>query len=107
MRKFRDRRGETLAETLCAVLVLALGVALLAAMISAASRLDRKTDQAVGELYQSFSKAENPDSSTYPTEVDGTVSVQIGDENENVNVTFYGNKEQVVSYRTESEGSTP
>ncbi len=106
MGKLRDRRGETLTETLCAVLVLALAVALLAAMLSASSRLDRKTDQAAADLYQSFSGAENPAPGTNPTE--GTVSVQIGDgTEENVPVQFYGNSDQVVSYRIKTEESTP
>ncbi len=97
MGKLRDRRGETLTETLCAVLVLALAVALLGTMIDASSRLDRKTDQAAGELYQSFSEAEKPGA---PTET-GTVSVQVGDDTVTVPVDFYGNSDQVVSYREE------
>lgn len=106
MGKLRDRRGETLVETLCAVLVLALGVALLAAMISVSSRLDRKTDQAAADLYQSFSGAENPALSTDPTE--GTVSVQVGEGTEKtVPARFYGNSDQVVSYRVITEEGTP
>lgn len=106
MGKIRDRRGETLVETLCAVLVLALGVALLAAMISAASRLDRKTDQAVADLYQSVSGAENPALTASPTE--GTVSVQVGEGTaETVPARFYGNSQQVVSYRIKPEEGTP
>lgn len=105
MGKLHNRRGETLVETLCAVLVLALAVALLAAMLSASFRLDRKTDEATGALYQAFSKAEKPESGDASTA--GTVSVQIGAETSDVNVTFYGNQEQIVSYRTESGGGAP
>lgn len=97
MGKLRDRRGETLTETLCAVLVLALGVALLAAMLAASSRLDRKTDQAAGALYQSFAEAEKPTTDTAP--VEGTIAVQIGEDAKNVPVEFYGNSDQVASYR--------
>lgn len=107
MRKLRDRRGETLTETLCAVLVLALAIALLAAMTSTSFRLDQKTDQATRELYQAFSEAEKPTADTSGT---GTISVHIGDaggEGVPVEVKFYGDSEQVVSYRAKSEGSTP
>ncbi len=108
MRKLRDRRGETLTETLCAVLVLALAVALLAAMTSTSFRLDQKTDQATGKLYQAFSKAEQ--SLSEASSIDGTVIVHIGKDNDKkveVKVNYYGDSEQVVSYRAESEGSTP
>lgn len=101
MAKLRDRRGETLTETLCAVLVLALAVALLAAMISASSRLDRKTDQTAGELYQSANQAEQH---AEPTK-SGTVSVQIGEEPaKTVEVDFYGDSDQVVSYQEKPGG---
>lgn len=105
MRKLRDRRGETLVETLCAVLVMALAVALLAAMLSASSRLDRKTDQAAGKLYQSFSGAEKPTPETHIET--GTVSVQIGDSTVTVPAEFYGKPDQVVSYRVQTGGTTP
>lgn len=103
MGKLRDRRGETLTETLCAVLVLALAVALMASMIAASSRLDRKTDQTAGELYQSANQAEQLGT---PTE-SGSVSVQVGEEPAvAVPVEFYGNPEQVLSYQKPEE-STP
>ena len=99
MRKLRDRKGETLAETLCAVLVLALAVALLAAMISATFRLDRETEQFAGKLYGAFSEAEKADGSG----TEGTVSVKIGGDSANVDVEFFGNKDQAASYRTKSK----
>lgn len=106
MGKFRDRRGETLVETLCAVLVLALGVALLATMISASSRLDQKTDQAAADLYQSFSGAEKMTPGADSTE--GTVSVQVGDGTaKTIPARFYGDSDQVVSYRIKTEEGTP
>ncbi len=96
MGKLRDRRGETLTETLCAVLVLALAVALMASMLAASSRLDRKTDQTAGALYQAVSDAEKPEASTGT----GNVSVQVGTElTVTVEVDFYGNSDQVVSYQ--------
>lgn len=104
MHKLRERQGETLTETLCALLVLALAVALLAAMISGASRLDRKTDQAVSKLYQTFSEAEKQDG----TSAVGKVSVQIGDDPAiEVTVNFYGDPGQMVSYRIQPEGGAP
>ncbi len=103
MRKLRERKGETLAETLCAVLVLALAVALLAAMVSATLRLDRKTEQFAGKLYDAFSKAEKPQGSG----TDGTVTVKIGEETANINVEFYGSGEQAASYRTKKPGGAP
>lgn len=108
MRKLRDRRGETLTETLCAVLALALAIALLAAMISAASRLERRTEQMADELYHAFSMAEKQanDVPTGASPAKGTVSVKVGDGDEEVNVEvqFYGNREQVVSYRADAGG---
>lgn len=102
MHKLCDRRGETLTETLCAVLVLALAVALLAAMISASSRLDRKTEQTAAELYKSCESAENPTTAADA----GTVNVQIGSgTDKSVEVEFYGNPEQAVSYR-KKEGNS-
>lgn len=106
MRRLRDRRGETLTETLCAVLVLALAVALLGAMLSASFRLDRKVDQIAGELYQAFSGAEKP--ATGASGAQGSVSVRIGsDAPKDVPVEFYGNSDQVASYRVKPEGGTP
>jgi len=111
MRRFRSKRGETLGETLCAVLVTGLSVALLAAMISGASRLDRKTAQTASKLYSAVSKAEDPGfaDSSYPTEASGTIPVEIGEgEPINIDVHFYGHKDQAVSYRgTEPEASLP
>lgn len=88
MRKLRDRRGETLTETLCAVLALALAIALLAAMISVASRLERRTEQMADELYHAFSMAEKQanDVPTGASPAKGTVSVKVGDGDEEVNV---------------------
>lgn len=103
MGKLQNRRGETLVETLIAVLVLALAVALLAGMTSAAVRLDRKTDQATAELYEAFSAAEQQ-----TTPIPGSVTVKIGESERSANVNFYGDADQVVSYRAESGGgSTP
>lgn len=95
--KLRDRKGETLTETLCAVLVLALAVALLASMISATFSLERKTDQAASELHKSFSNAEKSGGNV----TEGKISVQIGEESTvDVDVDFYGEKDQASSYRT-------
>ncbi len=110
MRKLRSKRGESLVETLCAVLVTALAVALLAAMVNGASRLDRKTAKTASEMYQAVSKAEAPSSnlSTYPTESEGTVSVKVDERDVGqLDVKFYGHGDQVVSYRGETEASTP
>lgn len=96
MRKLRNRRGETLSETLCAILVVGLAVALLAGLISAASRLDRKAAQADAALYQAVSQAEGAAGSGTP----GQITVAIGTGTKTVDVTFYGNKDQAVSYRT-------
>lgn len=110
MRKLRSKAGETLAEILCAILVTGLGVALLAGMTDAASRLDRKTAWTVSKLYSCVTKAENPASSesTYPTEESGTVPVSVEGNAMDIQVTFYGRKDQVTAYRgTEPEASTP
>ena len=98
MRKLRNRRGETLSETLCAILVVGLAVALLAGLISAASRLDRKAAQADAALYQAVSQAEGAAGSG----ASGQITVTIGTGTKTVDVTFYGNKDQAVSYRTPS-----
>lgn len=98
MRKLLNRRGETLSETLCAILVVGLAVALLAGLISAASRLDRKAAQADAALYQAVSQAEGAADSGTP----GQITVTIGTGTKTVTVTFYGDKEQAVSYRTAS-----
>jgi len=103
MGKLRNRRGETLTETLCAVLVAALAVALLAGMVSATSRLDRKTAQAAGQLYQSVNQAENAG----PATGTGEIAVQVAGREVELEVQFYGNKDQVVSYRREPEGMEP
>ena len=98
MRKLRNRRGETLSETLCAILVVGLAVALLAGLISAASRLDRKAAQANAALYQAVSQAEGAaDSGT-----SGQITVTVNGVEKPINVTFYGNKDQAVSYRVTS-----
>lgn len=101
MRKLRNKAGETLAEVLCAVLVTGLAVALLAGMMDASVSLDQKTARTVSELYSSVAKAEDPGStvSTYPTEETGTVPVEVEGEAVNLEVTFYGHKDQVTGYR--------
>jgi len=105
MRKRPSKAGETLTETLCAVLVTGLAVALLAAMISAASRLDRRTAQTAAELYGSVSRAEDPASETVGG---GTVTVEIEGDSHSLEVKFFGNQDQAVSYRAaEPEASTP
>lgn len=98
MRKLRNQRGETLSETLCAILVVGLAVALLAGLISAASRLDRKAAQANAALYQAVSQAEGAADSGTP----GQITVTVNGVETSMNVTFYGNKDQAVSYRTPS-----
>lgn len=98
-----NRRGETLGETLCAVLVLALGVALLGTMIATSSRLDRKTDLATAKLYAAFSKAE----AQSETLQNGSVTVTVGSQEKTVDVEFYGDRQQLLSYRLKQEGGSP
>lgn len=104
MKKLRNKRGETLVETLCAVLVTGLAVALLAAMVSASSRLERKAIQEAGKLYAAVSDAE----SVQETLGNGSVTVKIGTDPETtVPVTFYGGQDQAVSYRKTTEEAAP
>lgn len=98
-----NRRGETLGETLCAVLVLALGVALLGTMIATSSRLDRKTDLATAKLYGAFSKAEAQNQDPQA----GRVKVTVGSQEKFVGVRYYGDGQQLLSYRMEQEGGSP
>lgn len=100
MRKLINKRGETLGETLCAVLVTGLAVALLAAMVSASSRLERKASQEAGALYGAVSNAESVEG----TPENGNINVKIGTDEKTVSVTFYGDKDQAVSYRPTTGG---
>lgn len=103
MKKLRNKRGETLVETLCAVLVTGLAVALLAAMVSTSSRLERKGVEEAGKLYSAVSNAESAAGTTET----GTVKVKIGEEEKTVTVTFYGEQNQAVSYRKPTAEGTP
>ncbi len=102
-RQHLNKRGETLAETLCAVLVLALAVALLGAMIYTSYRLEQKKDQATAKLNDAFTKDEAHEEKLGS----GEIGVTVGSEKKTVKVIYYGNGQQVVSYRMEPKGGTP
>ncbi len=102
MSKLREKKGETLTETLCAVLVAGIAVALLAGFISASSRLNQKAAGKMAELVEAVSQAETAGSALG----DGVLTVEVDGAEVQLPVSFYGKSDWAVAYR-ESGGVGP
>lgn len=95
MSKLRQKKGETLTETLCAVLVAGIAVALLAGFISASSRLNQKAVGKMAELVEAVSQAETAENALG----DGVLTVEVDGEEVQLPVSFYGKPEWAAAYR--------
>lgn len=106
-KKLRRKSGETLAETLCAVLVAGIAIALLVGMVEASSRLEHKAAQTAARLYQAVSLAEEAiTEAVVVPEGKVTISFEgVATDSVNIPVTFYGDKDQAVSYRMKKEAA--
>lgn len=110
-KKLRRKSGETLTETLCAVLVAGIAIAVLMGMVEASSRLEHRAAQTAARLYAAVSLAEEAKAETAEAPVgqvmitfkqDGT---PVATDSVQYDVTFYGDKEQAVSYRIKKEAA--
>lgn len=60
VKKLKDRKGETLTESLCSLLVVLLSVTLFATLISAAARISTAAEKQSNDLYAGLFEAEAP-----------------------------------------------
>jgi hypothetical protein len=80
IKKLKNKKGETIVELLAAILVGTLSVALLAAGIAAAGNIEKQSDQADTQFYQSLNAAEaktDPVRTTTATVKEGARTVSI------------------------------
>ena len=81
MRKFRSRRGETLAEVLIALFIIALAALLLATMSTASAGINLTARRKDDEFYEALSRVE---ALTDSTKAGGTYTVVITDDADTV-----------------------
>ena len=105
LRKFQSRRGESISEVLTAVLITTLGLTILAGMISGASRVIRRSEDAMGR-YIAAENALAEQSEASPNQSAGQATLTFGnavDEKKiTVDVTVYsaetGEEQPLYSY---------
>lgn len=97
-RKLRDRRGESISESLVSVLIVALSAAMLATMITAAVNISLHANERTDEIYRELTAAET---GTGASPSPGTVTVN----DSPVSVTFSAlDGEALAAYRRAGGG---
>lgn len=86
--KLRERRGETLAETLTALLIVSLSGAVLAAMIGSAGKMNATALRKDAALYHALTAAETGIAENAPAQV----VVEVGTQTQAYSVTLSGDE---------------
>lgn len=96
MKKLKNRKGETLMETLVAILVFTLSSVLLYSMASTATDINRTARQDDKQFQEQVVAVEQAKGS----KTTGTVSITIGSGSTNVNVDVYRSGDLYAYYVT-------
>ena len=103
-RRLKDRRGETIVETLIAIMIASLSMALLVSMISTATKITGQSSASLQEYYTQDTLVSGRDSSCKA----GTGNISMKDDSAvgSTYVTIGGGNRQVTYYRNDKAART-